>query len=145
MREILRAVEGAYDLVIVDTPPTSIVSDAIPLMNEVSGLLVVARLGTTTRDSAAHLRDQLKNLGAPLLGVVVNSLGRRGAAGYGAYGGGYDYDYGSEYTAQRSPRRKAGRSRSDEGFEPPADPVNGNGNGAAHGEHRKFANSYVDE
>src|SRR5436190_8789210 len=40
----------------------SVVSDAIPLVKSVDGVLVVGRLGKTTRDSSVHLRDQLNNL-----------------------------------------------------------------------------------
>src|SRR5205814_9673791 len=75
--------------VVIDTPPTSVVSDAIPLLNQTSGVIVVARLGKTTRDALAHLRTQLNNLEAPTLGVVVNSLGRDSAG----YGYGYAYGY----------------------------------------------------
>jgi polysaccharide biosynthesis transport protein len=88
MFETIRAAERAYDLVVIDTPPTSIVSDAIPLMHEVSGVLVVARLGKTPRDQLLRLRDQLANLHAPVLGVVVNSMsvaGRRFGYGHGYY------------------------------------------------------------
>jgi receptor protein-tyrosine kinase len=93
MRRIVEAAEDAYDLVIIDTPPTSVVSDAIPLVRLVSGVLVVTRLGKTTKDSAHHLRDQLENLDANVLGVVVNSASRR--AGYGPQQG-YEYSYGYE-------------------------------------------------
>lgn len=95
MRQVLGAVSERYDLVVIDTPPTSVVSDAIPLVKSSDGVLVVSRLGKTTRDSLAHLRDQLNNLGAYVLGVVVNSVGRGGASGYG-----YGYGYGAEYTSQ---------------------------------------------
>jgi receptor protein-tyrosine kinase/non-specific protein-tyrosine kinase len=101
MRQIIKSLERAYDLVVIDTPPTSIVSDAIPLVNEVSGVLVVGRLGKTTRDSASHLHSQLENLGADVLGVVVNSIGR--GTRYGGYGYGYGYGYAAEYTARRQP------------------------------------------
>jgi receptor protein-tyrosine kinase/non-specific protein-tyrosine kinase len=97
MRQIIKALEQAYDLVVIDTPPTSIVSDAIPLVNEVSGVLVVGRIGRTTRDSANHLHNQLDNLGADVLGVVVNSIGR--GTRYGGYG--YGYGYAAEYTSRR--------------------------------------------
>ena len=97
MRQIIKAAESAYDLVIIDTPPTSVVSDAIPLVRLVSGVLVVTRLGKTTKDSAQHLRDQLENLDANVLGVVVNSASRR--AGYGSQQG-YEYSYGYEPAAQ---------------------------------------------
>jgi succinoglycan biosynthesis transport protein ExoP len=90
-RELIRAAEQDYDLVIVDTPPTSVVPDAIPLLTEVSGVLIVSRLGKSTRAPALHLRHQLDNVGAPTLGVVINSL-TSDAGGY--YGYGYAYGYG---------------------------------------------------
>jgi Mrp family chromosome partitioning ATPase len=55
MRQVIDTAEREYDLVVIDTPPTSVVSDAIPLVKEVSGVLVVARLGRTSKDAAAHL------------------------------------------------------------------------------------------
>jgi Mrp family chromosome partitioning ATPase len=100
MRDILRDAEARYDLVIVDTPPTSVVADAIPLVNAVSGVIVVSRLGATTRESAAHLRYQLDHLNAHLLGVVVN-FARRDR----------DYSYSYGYGAsQGSGRRHGGRT-----------------------------------
>ena len=49
------------------------VSDVIPMFESVGGVVVVGRLGMTTYESLRELRDQLENLDAPLLGVVVNS------------------------------------------------------------------------
>jgi receptor protein-tyrosine kinase len=103
MRKIIEAAEDAYDLVIIDTPPTSVVSDAIPLVRLVSGVLVVTRLGKTTKDSAHHLHDQLQNLDANVLGVVVNSASRR--AGYGPQQG-YGYSYGYEPVTERGGSRE---------------------------------------
>jgi Mrp family chromosome partitioning ATPase len=89
MREVVRTAEGLYELVVIDTPPTSVVSDAIPLVNEVTGVIVVGRLDQTTRDSATHLAHQLENLGGRVLGVVVNHMRSGGATyGYGYYGAG---------------------------------------------------------
>jgi len=87
MADLIREVEREYDLVVVDTPPVAIVSDAIPLLSMVGGVIVVSRLGKTTRDAVRHLRSQLDNLEAPLLGVVVNSVD----SGAGYYGYGYGY------------------------------------------------------
>jgi len=95
MRQVLRAAEDRYDLVVVDTPPTAVVSDAIPLVNEVSGVLVVGRLGKTSRDAAIHLVHQLDNLEARVLGVVVNGVPQ--GRGYG-----YGYGYTREYDAPAS-------------------------------------------
>jgi capsular exopolysaccharide synthesis family protein len=74
MRKLLEDAQDEYDLVIIDTPPTFVVPDAVPLIKQVSGVLVVARIGMTTRDTARQLSVQLKHLEAPTLGLVVNSI-----------------------------------------------------------------------
>jgi succinoglycan biosynthesis transport protein ExoP len=64
-----------YDLVVIDTPPLSVASDAVPLIGRVSGVIVVGRLETTTRGAMGELCKQLTNLDAHVLGIVVNSSG----------------------------------------------------------------------
>jgi capsular exopolysaccharide synthesis family protein len=66
-----------YDLVVIDTPPMSVVPDAIPLMSQVDGVVVVTRLGRTTRDAVTFLNSQLSHIGAPALGAVVNGITRQ--------------------------------------------------------------------
>jgi capsular exopolysaccharide synthesis family protein len=85
MRGVLEKLGLQYDLVVVDAPPISIVSDAIPVTKEVSGILTVSRLNMTDRQAARRLASQLDNLGACHLGVVVNSSGSDGGYGYGYY------------------------------------------------------------
>jgi capsular exopolysaccharide synthesis family protein len=84
MRALLRETRETYDLVIVDTPPTTVVADAIPLMTMVDGVIVIARLGGTSRDAARHLHEQLQNLDASVLGLVIN-FAPAGGAGYYSY------------------------------------------------------------
>jgi capsular exopolysaccharide synthesis family protein len=88
MIDLLTALSAQFDLVIIDSPPTSVVSDAIPLIRLVSGVVVVSRIGVTTRDAARHLREQLRKLQAPTLGVVANAMPVKGR---GYYGYGYAY------------------------------------------------------
>ena len=54
----------------------------------VDGVLIVGRPHVTTRDAAAHLRQQMLRLHAPLLGVVANGVKAKEAYGYG-YGRAY--------------------------------------------------------
>ena len=89
MRELLRVAESSYDLVIVDSPPLSLVPDAIPVIKVVSGVLIVSRVGRSTRDAASKFRDQLTLLDAPVLGIVANDA--EGRSGYD----GYSYAYAS--------------------------------------------------
>jgi Mrp family chromosome partitioning ATPase len=70
--------------VIVDSPPIPVLSDALPLISQVDGVLAVAAVGLTKRDG---VRDFLRLVGlhdGELLGVVVNFSERsdRSAAAY---------------------------------------------------------------
>ena len=52
-------------------------SDAIPLLTKVDGVVLVSQLGKNTRDAAAFLRERLAGVNAPLLGVVANGVRAR--------------------------------------------------------------------
>lgn len=95
MEDLLTWARSQYELIVVDTAPLIVVADSIPLMNRVDGVMVVTRLGLSTRDAASRLRDRLAGLEAPVLGIVVNDASRRGA--YEAYG--YDSSYASSRSA----------------------------------------------
>jgi len=73
MQAMLDVVAANYDVVLLDTPPTSVVSDAMPILDLVGGVVVVGRIGLTTQDSITELREQLDNLDSPTIGVVVNA------------------------------------------------------------------------
>lgn len=90
MSDILSQLAERYELVVIDTAPIGVVSDAIPLLRMADGLIVVARIGETTRDTAHEMRDQLNRLDVPVLGLVANliKLRRGGRYGYGYYGPG---------------------------------------------------------
>ena len=98
MARVLAEFTDRYDLVVIDTPPVSLLADAIPLMKLVSGVIVVGQVGKTTRDEAAHLREQLRKLDAPVLGVAANRIreGRRYGRGYGYYYDRRGVDSGTE-------------------------------------------------
>lgn len=89
MHELLKRAKAEYDVVIIDTPPVLVVSDAMPLITAADGVLAVSALGVSTRGSAASLVYQLQRLGVPVLGIVANFVDRpaRSYEGYG-YGPG---------------------------------------------------------
>jgi capsular exopolysaccharide synthesis family protein len=104
MSELLAEVRSQYDLVIFDTPPLAVVADAFPLLRQVDGVIIVGRVGVNRRDVAGRLHEILKEVGAPVLGVVANAFktGRMGSYSYtyGYYGHGYSY--GSDEQASAS-------------------------------------------
>jgi Mrp family chromosome partitioning ATPase len=113
MRDLLEQVAGMAELVIVDTDPLLSVSDSLPLLDAVSGVVLIARLNTTSRDAVARLQKTIAQTGGNVLGVVATGA----VSGlYGGYGYGYGY-YG--YTAgdyvngngRSGPPARLGRSR----------------------------------
>jgi len=88
MAGLLAEAKATYDLVVIDTPPLTAVSDAFPLLNKVDGVIIVGRVGRNRRDIAERLHETLTGVRAPLLGVIANGtkVGRHGGYGYG-----YDY------------------------------------------------------
>ena len=85
MENLLEQAKAMYDLVVIDTPPLTAVSDAFPLLKKVDGVVIVGRVGRNRRDVAERLHETLTGAGAPLLGVIANGFksGVVGATGTG--------------------------------------------------------------
>jgi polysaccharide biosynthesis transport protein len=86
MEAVLERAKLAYDLIVIDTPPLTAVSDAFPLLRKVDGVIIVGRVGRNRRDVAERLHQTLSGAGAPLLGVIANGFKARANAPY-------TYDY----------------------------------------------------
>jgi capsular exopolysaccharide synthesis family protein len=94
-----------YDRIILDSPPTSAVTDPAVLGNLSDGVVMVVKAGNTTREAAMHARRQLVGAKARLFGVVVNAIDLSNPAyGYDYYYRNY-YRYG--YTYGGGPDQKA--------------------------------------
>lgn len=94
--EVLKALRGRFDYVIVDTPPLLAVSDPLVVAQRVEAVVLTLRLGVTPRGDGERAAELLTDLGVNVLGVAVNST--RPQEGYGY--GGYRYQYESDgYTA----------------------------------------------
>ena len=83
---VLSELERRFDVVLIDSPPLLVVSDAIPLLSATDGTLVVSRVGTTTQDAASAVVQLINRTpGAKLLGVIANEVPLRDRhATYGA-------------------------------------------------------------
>ena len=94
---VLEQAKVEYDYVILDTPPLLAVSDPSVVAPRADGVVLVFRMTSRARPQAERAREQLAQLGANVLGVVVNGAGRAtDGYGYGS-GAGYHYDYEYEY------------------------------------------------
>jgi receptor protein-tyrosine kinase len=117
MESLLEQVKPTYDLVVIDTPPLTAVSDAFPLLRKVDGVIIVGRVGRNRRDVAERLHETLTGAGAPLLGVVANGFksGRLGSYGYA-------YDYATDGAARPATPTPAAAAASN-GSVPPDRPI----------------------
>jgi Mrp family chromosome partitioning ATPase len=71
----------------LDSSPLLPVSDAVPLLGVVDGVLIVCRMGTTTRHAVKQLKEILSRVpNANVLGVIANDVKLQQASGYGGYG-----------------------------------------------------------
>jgi len=130
MGELIVELREVADFVILDTAPILLVSDALSLAPLVDGVLYVADSEATTRGAVSHAREQLEQVGAPILGAALNNFDPSKGRSYyypyyypyryryGKYGYGSRYGYGESYAPANGGRRPAGEEaarRLDEG------------------------------
>lgn len=93
--DLINSLSQQYDQLVIDSPPVEPVTDARILAASCDVTVLVLRADKSTRKPSAHARDALMNVGANLLGAVVNDV-PRGQGGYAYYNGQgyYRYAYG---------------------------------------------------
>lgn len=84
LRQLLLDLQKTYDLVIVDTPPTLVVNDAMVLSRFVDGIILVVEAGGTSRKLVSDMRDRFDMTAIEPLGLVLNKLDLLNS-GYGYY------------------------------------------------------------
>jgi polysaccharide biosynthesis transport protein len=112
MTEVIEELKGYFDLIVFDSPPTLVVTDASILGSRVDGVLLVTDSGQTHRRAVERTADQLRRAQASLLGAVLNRAGERGAGygyGYGYYQ--YRYSQGSDDDSNGQGDAKSATSR----------------------------------
>ncbi len=90
LRQTLAIVPDAYDTVIIDSAPLLAAADVLPLLSGADGVVLVTRLGSSSRDSATRLLTALKRVPhIHIAGLVVNGIPSRiyRSRAYGYYNG----------------------------------------------------------
>lgn len=99
MRALLEAVGRQFDLVIIDSAPLTVVTDAAVLGTKADGVVLVARAGVTEKGALAYAVEQLQNVRAPVLGCVLNDVDFRRDTRYSGSHGMYGFHH--QYYAER--------------------------------------------
>ena len=102
MRALLEEATQRYHRVILDGPPTLLISDATVLATQVDGVVLVARAEDNTKGTLKRARDQLEAINARVLGAILNGVRAR-AGGYFRQQYREFYDYISDETIPELP------------------------------------------
>lgn len=85
-RELVDEAKALADYVVIDSPPLTEISDALPLAQEVDAVLIVARIGTSRLNRLENLGEILEHGGVTPAGIVV--VGRERVSHSSYYGSG---------------------------------------------------------
>ena len=94
--DILKDFSEIYDVVIIDTPPLSPVSDAATIAPMTDGLILAVNISETPRDVFKSVIANISKPGIIRLGVVVNNIDFKQEKKFKSYYG-YSYYHSSYY------------------------------------------------
>lgn len=101
-RQVIEQLSERYDIVLIDTPPLAAVSDAIALLPQADGVVMVTRVGMTERLAGRRAAAAVGlDPSVRILGVIANDL---------AFQPGYGYGYGTDYGSRNSSNGKKAES-----------------------------------
>lgn len=107
--QTLQMLTGHFDIIVIDSPPVELVSDALVIAAQVTGVLFLARAASTPVPTARLALKRLRRARGNVMGVVLNALDftkagkyyneyfgynkKSGAYDQSGYAGGYGVNY----------------------------------------------------
>jgi succinoglycan biosynthesis transport protein ExoP len=91
MKNILEELRKQYDHIVIDSPPTLSVTDAVVMSTDADAVVLVIRSGHTTKPALRRARDILMQVNARVCGVLVNAVDLNSPDYY------YHYEYQGKY------------------------------------------------
>jgi len=92
MHEVLAAMQESFDIIIIDTPPMLAATDAALLATQCDATIIIARAGVTKEDELGFAVEALENVGATVIGILLNGFDINMA-----YGHKYKYRHYTKY------------------------------------------------
>jgi succinoglycan biosynthesis transport protein ExoP len=97
--DVIEKLREAFDIIVIDSAPLQLVSDALVLSQLANSIIYVVKADSTPYQLAQNGIKRLRQVNAPLAGVVLNQLDLEKAekyyGEYAAYGSYKGYQYGS--------------------------------------------------
>ena len=104
MKAFLESIKEDYDMIILDSPPVGLVTDAAVLSNAVDGTIIVCAVGQAIKEAASNAKELLDKVNANILGVVLNKIPLND-------GGYYKYHYYQHYNSYYGVEEENGKGK----------------------------------
>lgn len=89
MMELIDTLKQKFDVVIFDTPPVTMVAETLDVARHMDGIILVADIADSSVRSIKAMASLFEGKDLPILGTVVNKMGKGDSRYYGTYG--YSY------------------------------------------------------
>ncbi len=111
MRDVLAELSQQYDHIVIDTPPSLSVTDAVVLSPRADAVMLVIRSGQTTKQALRRSRDILMQVNARVVGVLLNAVDLSSPDYY------YYYEYQGKYARYYRDEDSSGHGDENEDIE----------------------------
>ncbi len=88
MTNLISTLKEQFDVVIFDTPPVTMVAETLDVARHMNGIILVADIADSSIRSVKAMNALLEGKNLPILGTVVNKMGK----GDSRYSSNYGYD-----------------------------------------------------
>ena len=128
LRDLIAGLRQAVEVVVIDTPPVLVATDAVVLASQADATILVASAGGSKTGDIEQTLSHLDDVGAHVIGAVLNRFTLEKALGY-AYTYGHYTRYGSysKYTSYDLGKRPPASDDAGASGVAPLDAPNGDG------------------
>jgi capsular exopolysaccharide synthesis family protein len=104
MQKMIERARETFDYVLIDSPPVLIVTDTLLLSAMVDGVILVIKSGVARVDATREAKGKLENVGAKIVGAVLNKVNMSSDDYY--YYSYYYYHQGGGESKKKSKKEK---------------------------------------
>ena len=99
MIDLVKILEDEWDMVLFDSPPLVAVTDANMVSQEIDTIVLIVKVGQTDKKAFHHTISNLRNINAPLSGIIMNAVTNKSS--YGSYYYYYYHQYYNYYGSEK--------------------------------------------
>jgi tyrosine-protein kinase Etk/Wzc len=103
LKDLFTYLRQNFDVIVIDTAPVGMVSDAMTLSKFANATLYIVRQGHTFKKQINLIEEFYQQNKLPKISIILNDVKLRAGYGYGYGYGGYGYGYTNSYFENEAP------------------------------------------